>query len=104
MYGSRVRFQTFGLGLTTMTPPGYDSVIGKIVPGAMTLKKAGANAILIFGTSLTFYKGAAFNQKLIDDVKKATGLPTSSMSSAVVDGLRQMALAASLSQPHITMT
>jgi len=90
MYGSRVRFQTFGLGLTTMTPPGYDSVIGKIVPGAMTLKKAGANAILIFGTSLTFYKGAAFNQKLIDDVKKATGLPASSMSSAVVDGLRQM--------------
>jgi len=90
MYGSRVRFQTLGLGLTTMTPPGYDSVIGKIVPGAMTLKKAGANAILIFGTSLTFYKGAAFNQKLIDDVKKATGLPTSSMSSAVVDGLRQM--------------
>jgi arylmalonate decarboxylase len=90
MYSSRVRFQTFGLGLKTLTPEGYDSVIDKIVPGAQTLAKAGANAVLIFGTSLTFYKGAAFNQKLIDDVKRATGLPTSSMSSAVVDGLRAM--------------
>lgn len=90
MYGSRLRFKTVGLGLQSMTKPGYDSVIHKIVPEAIGLQKAGADAILIFGTSLTFYKGAAFNQKLIDDVKKATGLPTSSMSSAVVDGLREM--------------
>jgi arylmalonate decarboxylase len=90
LYASRVRFQTFGLGLKSMTPEGYDSVIDKIVPGAQILAKAGANAMLVFGTSLTFYKGAAFNQKLIDDVRKATGLPTSSMSSAVVDGLRVM--------------
>lgn len=40
------------------------------------------------GTSLTFYKGAAFNQQLIDSVHHATGLPATSMSSGIVDGLK----------------
>ena len=88
LYGSDLRFTVYGLGLPTMTPEGYDSVIDKIVPAARQQAKEGANAISIFGTSLTFYKGAAFNQKLIDDVHKATGLPTTSMSTAVVEGLR----------------
>ena len=88
LYGSDLRFTVFGLGLPAMTPEGYDSVIDKIVPAARQQAKEGANAISIFGTSLTFYRGAAFNQKLIDDVRKATGLATTSMSTAVVEGLR----------------
>jgi arylmalonate decarboxylase len=88
LYGSQIRFTVYGLGLPAMTPAGYDSVIDKIVPAAVQQARSGANAVSIFGTSLTFYKGAAFNQKLIDDVHKATGLPTTSMSTAVVDGLR----------------
>ena len=88
LYGSTIRFTVYGLGLKTMTPAGYDSVIDQIVPAARQQAKQGASAISIFGTSLTFYKGARFNQKLIDDVHKATGLPTTSMSTAVVEGLR----------------
>ena len=88
LYGGDIRFLVHGLGLKTMTPEGYDSVIDKIVPAARQQAKEGASAISIFGTSLTFYKGAGFNQKLIDDVHKATGLPTTSMSTAVVEGLR----------------
>jgi arylmalonate decarboxylase len=88
LYGEQIRFTVFGLGLPAMTPEGYDSVIDKIVPAARDQARAGANAISIFGTSLTFYKGAAFNQKLIDDVRKATGLPTTSMSTGVIDGLK----------------
>jgi len=88
LYGRDIRFLVYGLGLQTMTPEGYDSVIDKIVPFAREQKRAGATAISIFGTSLTFYRGAAFNQKLIDDVKRETGLPTTSMSTAVVDGLK----------------
>lgn len=90
LYGSRIRFTVFGLGLPAMTPEGYDSVIDKIVPAARQQAHEGANAISIFGTSLTFYRGAAFNQKLIDDVQKATGLPTTSMSTAVVEGLKMV--------------
>lgn len=87
MYSSRVRFSVFGLGLKTMTPEGYESVIDKIVPAAKHLAAEGANALVIMGTSLTFYKGASFNQQLIDQVQSATGLSTTSMSTAIVDGL-----------------
>jgi len=87
LYGKDIRFLVHGLGLKTMTPEGYDSVIDKIVPFALEQKRTGVSAISIFGTSLTFYRGAAFNQKLIDDVRRETGLPTTSMSTAVVDGL-----------------
>jgi len=50
--------------------------------------RQGANAISIHGTSLTFYKGAAFNNDLIAQVAKATGLPTTSMSRGIVEGLK----------------
>lgn len=88
MYSSGVKFLTDGVGLETMTPAGYDSVIDKIVPSAIGLKKRGAQAVAIMGTSLTFYKGAAFNQHLADSVREATGLPSTTMSTAIVEGLR----------------
>jgi arylmalonate decarboxylase len=88
MYPTGVRFLVDGLGLPSMTPAGYDSVIDKIVPSALKLQKQGATAISIMGTSLTFYKGAAFNLKLQDSVKKATGLPVTSMSNGILEGLR----------------
>jgi arylmalonate decarboxylase len=88
MYPSGIRFLAIGVGLPSMTPEGYDSVIDKIVPSAMQLKKDGANAISIMGTSLTFYKGAAFNKQLQDAVTKATGLPATTMSNGIIEGLR----------------
>ena len=88
LYPSGIRFLSAGLGLPSMTPEGYDSVIGKIVPEAKKLADQGANAISIMGTSLTFYKGAAFNRQLVESVIKATGLPATSMSNGIVDGLR----------------
>jgi arylmalonate decarboxylase len=88
MYPTGVRFLAEGLGLERMTPEGYDKVIDKIVPAAQKMAKQGANAISIMGTSLTFYKGAAFNKQLIASVTKATGLPCTSMSNGIVEGLR----------------
>jgi len=90
LYDSRVTFKIFSLGVKDMTPAGFDPFLDKIVPGAQQLAKDGANGIVIFGTSLTFYKGADFNQKMIDEVHKATGLQTTSMSLAVVNGLKEM--------------
>jgi arylmalonate decarboxylase len=88
LYPKGVTFLGDGVGLERMTTAEYDRVVPNIVPAALRLKKAGATAISIMGTSLTFYKGAAYNQKLIDDVKKATGLPSTSMSTGIVDGLK----------------
>lgn len=88
LYDKVLQFSVVGLGLKTMTPAGYDSVIDKIVPAAVELKTRGVAAIDLLGTSLTFYRGAAFNEKLLDDIRKATGLKATSMSTAIIDGLK----------------
>ena len=88
MYPTGIKFLMQGLGLESLTPEGYDKVIPLIKPAAEKLAKQGAQAIALMGTSLTFYKGAAFNQQLIDSIKSATGLPATSMSTAVIEGLK----------------
>jgi arylmalonate decarboxylase len=88
MYGERLRFVVTGLGLDRMTPEGYDSVIPRIPAAAEKLAAAGAEAIELTGTSLTFYKGEAFNQRLREAVTEASGLPATTMSNGVIDGLK----------------
>jgi arylmalonate decarboxylase len=88
MYPSGVKFVTLGLGLKTMTPEGYDAVIDRIGPAGEKLAAQGANAVVLMGTSLSFYKGAAFNDQLTERLKKATGLPATTMSTGVVEGLK----------------
>ena len=88
MYGESLRFVVTGLGLDRMTPAGYDSVVGLIPEAAEKLAAAGADAIELTGTSLTFYKGEAFNQQLREAVTDASGLPATTMSNGVIDGLK----------------
>jgi arylmalonate decarboxylase len=88
MYPSGVDFHVECLGLEQMTPEGYDSVIDRIAPAAQRLAGGGAKAIALMGTSLTFYRGAAFNRRLTDTVVDASALPAITMSTAVVEGLR----------------
>lgn len=88
MYPTGVRFLATGVGLERMTPEGYDKVVDRIVPAAQRLASKGANAICVMGTSLTFYKGAAFNEQLQSSITKATRLPATTMSTAIIDGLK----------------
>jgi arylmalonate decarboxylase len=88
LYPHGVTFLAEGLAFNGMTIDSYNEAVPRIVPAAVKLKDLGATAISIMGTSLTFYKGAAFNQELIDNVHRATGLPSTSMSSGIVDGLK----------------
>jgi len=88
MYPSGVRFLALGVGLERMTPEGYDQVVDRIVPAAEQLRREGANAISVMGTSLTFYRGAGFNQQLKERIGEATGVPATTMSTAIVEGLR----------------
>jgi len=88
MYPSGVQFLATGVGLERMTPEGYDKVVDKIVPAAQMLAAQGAKAIDVMGTSLTFYKGAAFNEQLKASVTKATGLPSTTMSTGIIEGLK----------------
>lgn len=88
MYGDRLRFVVTGLGVEQMTPDGFNSVIPRIPAAAEKLAAAGAEAIELTGTSLTFYQGEAFNQKLREAVTKGSGLPATTMSNGVIDGLK----------------
>jgi arylmalonate decarboxylase len=88
MYGERLQFVVTGLGVEQMTPEGFDSVIPRIPAAAEQLAAAGAEAIELTGTSLTFYKGEAFNQRLREAVTSAPGLPATTMSNGVIDGLK----------------
>jgi arylmalonate decarboxylase len=85
-----VRFQQESVGLKTMTPEGYDQVLDRIVPFARSLAGQGAQAIVLMGTSLSFYKGAAFNRELTKRIAEASGRPAVTMSTAVIEGLRSV--------------
>ena len=55
---------------------------------AEKLAAAGADAIELTGTSLTFYKGEEYNQQLREAVTKASGLRATTMSNGVIEGLK----------------
>jgi arylmalonate decarboxylase len=88
LYPNRARFIARGLALPAISTMGYDSVIDSVTAKAVELADAGATAISLMGTSLSFYRGADFNRQLIAAIATATGLPSTTMSSAVVRALR----------------
>jgi len=90
MYGDRLKYVVTGLGVEQMTPEGFNAVIERVPAAAKKLAEAGAEAIELTGTSLTFYQGEAFNQKLRQIVVEASGLPATTMSNGVIEGLKQV--------------
>jgi arylmalonate decarboxylase len=88
MYGEQLRFVVTGLGIERMTPDSFDAAMARIPAAAEMLAAAGAEAIELTGTSLTFYKGEAFNQQLRETVTRASGLKATTMSNGVIDGLK----------------
>src|SRR3954471_14479678 len=59
LYPAGVQFLGDGVGLPGgMTLAGYDEAIPRVLPVAAALAKRGAKVISVFGSSLTFYKGA----------------------------------------------
>lgn len=83
-----VHFIARGVGVGSLTPDGYDGAVDAIIPAAEYLAGRNAEAVMVIGTSLTFYRGNAFHSDLLKRLRAATGLPSSTMSQAIVDGLR----------------
>lgn len=83
-----IHFEVQGIGLQSMTPAGYDQVLERIPPAARALARRGAEAIVLMGTSLSFYRGASFNRELTRAIQTASSRPATTMSSAVCEGLR----------------
>jgi arylmalonate decarboxylase len=85
-----VRFIARGVGVRALTPEGYDPAFKAIIPAAEELARKGVDAIMVIGTSLTFYRGPQAHDELLEDLRRRTGLPVSTMSQAIIDGLRDV--------------
>jgi len=85
-----VRFIPRGVGVRNLTPEGYEPAWNGILPAAEYLAEQGVDAIMVIGTSLTFYRGPQEHKRLLEELRKRTGLPVSTMSQAILDGLREV--------------
>jgi len=85
-----VRFMARGVGVRALTPEGYDPAFNAIIPAALDLAAKGVDAIMVIGTSLTFYRGPQAHDRLLEELREKTGLPVSTMSQAIIDGLREV--------------
>ena len=83
-------FISRGIALQSLSTAGYDEAIGRVVPAAKELAAQGASAVMVIGTSLTFYRGAAFNAALTARISDATGLLAGTMSGALADALHEV--------------
>ena len=80
-----VTFVARGLGLPRLTKDGYDAVIDRVAQLAAELKDEGARAVSLMGTSLSFYRGPAGNAEVLEAMRRATGLPVTTMTDAVLE-------------------
>jgi arylmalonate decarboxylase len=85
-----VRFIPRGVGVRALTPEGYEPAWNAILPAAEHLAKQDVDAIMVIGTSLTFYRGPQAHANLLKQLRERTGLPVSTMSQAIIDGLREV--------------
>ncbi len=85
-----VRFIPRGTGVRALTPEGYEPAWNAILPAAEYLAAQGVDAIMVIGTSLTFYRGPQAHEWLLKELRNRTGLPVSTMSQAIIDGLREV--------------
>lgn len=93
LYGdSAIRFISQGLGVGEITPSAFDQVEARILEKARLLHAAGAQQIILMGTSLTFYRGATYANELRDEMVAVTGVPCTTMSHAVVESMRALGM------------
>jgi len=92
LYDGRAHFIARGLGLDEVSPSGFKKVVEHIMDRALELRDAGASTISLMGTSLSFYRGAAFTDDLRARMQEATGLPCTTMSHAIVRAMRSLGI------------
>lgn len=85
-----VDFLVEGLGVSGMSEAGYAEAVARLEAACASLARRGAEAILLFGTSLSFFRGPAFNSELEHRMTQASGLPSKTLTSALVDALTRV--------------
>lgn len=90
LYPQGVEFIACGLGLEEMTPADFSRALEGLPAAIDQLLAQGAQAICLMGTSISFYLGRQQHHDLLATMRaQAGGVPVSTMTEAIVDGLRQ---------------
>ena len=76
-----VTFVARGVGVRALTPEGYAPAMAAILPAAVALAGKGVDAIMVIGTSLTFYQGAAARIAACLTTSTPRPAPVSTMSA-----------------------
>lgn len=88
LFPDGVRFVARGLALPRLTIEGYTAVIDRVTELALDMRdRDGARTISLMGTSLSFFRGRAFNTDLIARLEQATGMPCTTMSASICEAL-----------------
>ena len=91
LFPKGVRFAARGLGLARMATEDYGDAVTRVRDVSRQLaQEDGAEAIALMGTSLSFFRGGAFNDELVEIIQQETGLPATTMTNAVRDALRAL--------------
>lgn len=79
-----------GIGVGGMSADGYAQAVGRLEQACATLAQRGAKSILLFGTSLSFFRGPTFNGELEDRMMAASDLPCRTLTSAMTEAFREL--------------
>lgn len=91
LFGDQLDVVARGLGIPAMTAEEFDFGLERLDSAVADLVEAGAQAVSVMGTSLTFYRGREGNEEVLERLRVAGGgLPVTTMSSSVVQALRRL--------------
>mgnify|MGYP000085472377 CR=1 FL=1 len=90
LYGDAIEFAARGAALKSLDIAGYTDAETRIAGLAEELRDWGAAAIVLMGTSMTFYRGRAHTREMEEMASAASGLPTTSLSSSVITALASL--------------
>lgn len=90
LYGDAIEFAARGAALKSLDIAGYTDAETRIAGLAEELRDWGAEAIVLMGTSMTFYRDRAHTQEMEKMASAASGLPTTSLSSSVITALASL--------------
>ncbi|SFP92923.1 aspartate/glutamate racemase family protein [Tranquillimonas alkanivorans] len=91
LFPEGITFAARGLALRELSLNGYSEVIDRVADLVRDLREVeGADAVSLMGTSLSFFKGNAFNDELVQVMERSGGIPATTMSNAIRDALRTL--------------
>ena len=90
LYGDAIEFAARGASLKSLDIEGYTDAETRIAGLAEELRDWGARAIVLFGTSMTFYRGRDHMRTIETMAAKASGLPATSLSSSIIAALQSI--------------